>query len=242
MASAAWLLGSNNQKKAKELSAVLHASGVTLVSLKEAGLVMDVEEWGTTYAQNALLKALQFSLAFEGVAIADDSGLSVDALDGAPGVYSARFAGEDATDEANNLKLQAELKARPNAPRGASYHCMIAVAAPVDSEDPRIQQLRTHTPPEVLRDFDRLNGPGAFRVPAELVERLAGRTTPMDVWLFEGQWFGAIASEAKGDSGFGYDPWFLLADGRHVAELPDAEKNSISHRAKALAKLAAAFG
>lgn len=241
MKTSAWLLGSNNKKKSEEISAILSAFGVELVTLKGAGLAMDVDEWGENFAQNAALKALQFSAAFGGVAVADDSGLSVVGLGGAPGVISARFAGENATDAQNNEKLQEELRARPHVSRAASYHCMIAVAAGVDSSDPLIARLRQNRPTRELEAFESLDSEGAYRISSELNQRLASSNTPMELWLFDGRWSGVIADLPKGEGGFGYDPWFALADGRHVAELPDAEKNQMSHRAEGLRKLTAAL-
>lgn len=236
-----WILASNNKKKAAELAAILTSFDVALRSLREAGVDSDVEEWGTTYTQNAVLKAVSFAVMTGSVALADDSGLSVDALDGGPGVHSARFAGEPCDDDANNRKLIASLAALPDAPRTCRYHCIIAVAAADASTDSSVARLREAMPPLALSDFDALDGPGAFALPAALVARLAGEAVPMNVWLFEGTMEGEVATRARGDAGFGYDPWITVDDGRHVAELPDDEKNTRSHRAEALRQLAAAL-
>lgn len=241
MANKSWILGSNNRKKAMEMEAILSRLGVSLATPKDAGLTLDVDEWGTDFAQNAALKALHFAAAYDGPAIADDSGLSVVGLDGRPGVRSARFAGEDATDDENNLKLQAELGARPNVSRVAAYHSVIALAAVEGWDDPLIQRLRAAERPEALTRFDALAPKGGFLLDAALTQEVIGRPQTMELWLFEGRWVGEIASEARGEGGFGYDPWFRLDDGRHVAELPDEEKNRLSHRAQALGRLALAL-
>lgn len=241
MTTRAWLLGSNNQKKSKEMRAILSRLGVELVTLADAAITLGVDEWGASFALNASLKALQFARTYEGVAIADDSGLSVVGLDGKPGVLSARYAGPDATDASNNLKLQAELAARPQVSRACAYHCAIAVAAAPCQDDEILRRLRTAHPPQETVAENALRSGGAYRITGELAHKLYDSEQPMDLWLFEGRWEGVVAHQAKGEGGFGYDPWVVLDDGRHVAELPDEEKNAISHRAIALEKLAQAF-
>lgn len=241
MANKSWILGSNNRKKAMEMEAILSRLGVSLVTPKEAGLSLDVDEWGTDFAQNAALKALHFATTYGGPAIADDSGLEVVGLDRRPGVRSARFAGDDATDQENNLKLQAELGARPHVSRVAAYHSVIGLAAVEGWDDPLLHRLRKTARPERLSRFDALAPKGGYLLDAALVEETIGAAQAMELWLFEGRWVGEIATEARGDGGFGYDPWFRLDDGRHVAELPDEEKNRLSHRAQALGRLAVAL-
>ena len=123
------------------------------------------------------------------VAIADDSGLMVDALEGEPGVYSARYAGENANDSDNNKKLIQNLKGIGN--RKAKFVSVISIAKP--------------------------NG---------------------EVYSFRGEVEGLILDEARGNSGFGYDPYFYyVAYGKTFAELELSEKNAISHRARALSKM-----
>jgi XTP/dITP diphosphohydrolase len=149
------------------------------------GIDMPPED-GTTYADNALIKARAAVAATGRTAIADDSGVEAEALGGAPGVRSARFAGQDASDADNLAKLRA------HAPAGTRlrYVCVIAHVAPDGAEH-----------------------------------------------LFEGVCDGAVAPEARGSGGFGYDPVFLaddpLAAGRTMAELADVEKDAISHRGRA---------
>jgi XTP/dITP diphosphohydrolase len=152
-------------------------------------------EDGETFAENALRKARGAARATCGASIADDSGIEAAALGGAPGVRSARYAGEDASDEENLEKLMRE------APAGSAlqYVCAIAYVDPVEG-----------------------------------VER-----------TFEGRCAGRLATEARGAHGFGYDPAFLPDDGSPgltMAELSDAQKDAISHRARAAGALLAWLG
>lgn len=121
-----FVIASNNPKKVNELNRILNPMGITAKTAKEMGVSLDdVEETGTTFVENARLKA---RAAFERTklpCIADDSGLMVDALNGAPGVYSARYSGENATDSANNEKLLAELSQVQPARRTAKFVCVI---------------------------------------------------------------------------------------------------------------------
>src|SRR5690625_303203 len=236
-----WLIGSNNSKKAQEMAAILTPMGVQIQTPRDISLTLEVEEWGATFQQNATLKALAFAAPLRDVCVADDSGLSVDGLDGAPGVYSARFAGPNATDEDNNLKLQQELEGKSDAARRAQYHCVIAIACPQQTQDPQIEELKANVPPIHYRGFDSLEANAGWTLDEDTVQTLIGVETAMYLWLFSGAWEGSISTKPQGEGGFGYDPWFLLEDGRHVAELPDAEKNSRSHRAQALAQFAGAL-
>lgn len=229
-----WLIGSNNAKKAQEMAAILQPIGVKIQTPRDISLVLDVEEWGTTFQQNATLKALAFAAATRGVCVADDSGLSVDGLDGAPGVYSARYAGPNATDTDNNRKLQDALLGKREDARRARYHCSIAIACAQSYSDPQIEQLRAHLPPLHYRGFDALDTGAAWAIEGDTIQTLVGADEAMNLWLFSATWEGKIGTEPKGQGGFGYDPWFVLEDGRHVAELPDEEKNQRSHRAQAL--------
>ncbi len=124
------VLASRNRKKAAEMAALLVPLGIHLISVAELNGVPEVEETGETFAENAALKASQVAIASGHWTVADDSGLAVDALDGAPGVYSARYAGPDATDAENNAKLLAELNGLPPEKRGAAFVCHLAVADP----------------------------------------------------------------------------------------------------------------
>jgi XTP/dITP diphosphohydrolase len=184
-------IATTNTGKLREYQRLLADLPVTLRSLADVPHSLpDVDETGATFEANALLKAHAYSAQLGQAVLADDSGLMVDALDGAPGVHSARYA---PTAEARNAKLLAALKDVPFERRTARFVCVAAVVIPCSD--------------------------GALTATAE--GRLEGR----------------IAFEARGTNGFGYDPIFLLPDGRTVAELAPAEKDAISHRGKAIAKL-----
>lgn len=126
-----FIIATNNQKKLKELERILNPLGINAVSAKEEGISLDdVEETGTTFAENAYLKA---EAAFKKTglpSVADDSGLCVDVLDGRPGIYSARYAGENATDEDKNNKLLAELNDVLEKDRTAHFTCAICCILP----------------------------------------------------------------------------------------------------------------
>lgn len=180
------LLASNNGKKIAELSAILASFGIEIKAQRDYG-IEDVPETGLTFVENALIKARHAARQSGLPAIADDSGLCVPALGGAPGIYSARYSGEG--DAGNNRKLLAALENVSD--RRAYYVCLIVYLRHADDPLPIIAQ---------------------------------------------GLWHGTIALEARGDGGFGYDPLFVPAgDSRTAAEYSAAEKNSISHRARALA-------
>lgn len=122
------IVASNNKNKLKEFSAIL-GSRYEIVSMRDAGIDADIEENGTTFEENALIKAEYVANVTGCAAIADDSGLEVDALGGAPGVYSARYCGRHGDDEANNDLLLENLKHVP-APRTGRYVAAIALVRP----------------------------------------------------------------------------------------------------------------
>lgn len=126
-----FIIATNNQKKLKELERILNPLGINAVSAKDEGISLDdVEETGTTFAENAYLKA---EAAFKKTglpSVADDSGLCVDALDGRPGIYSARYAGEKATDGDKNNKLLLELNGVSEKDRTAHFTCAICCILP----------------------------------------------------------------------------------------------------------------
>lgn len=126
-----FIIASNNPKKLKELERILNPLGINAVTAKQEGITLDeVEETGTTFAENAFLKA-QAAFKKTGLpSVADDSGLSVDALDGRPGVYTARYGGENATDEDRYLKLLDELKDVPADNRSAHFTSAICCILP----------------------------------------------------------------------------------------------------------------
>lgn len=124
------VLASRNKKKSGEIADLLAPHGIQVVSVAQYDPVPEVIEDGDSFAENAAKKATQTALFLKKWAIGEDSGLQVDALKGAPGIYSARFAGEDATDEMNNAKLIEDLTDVPDAKRGAGYLCHITLSDP----------------------------------------------------------------------------------------------------------------
>jgi XTP/dITP diphosphohydrolase len=124
------VLASRNRKKAQEVTEILAPHGFVVVPVTIFPDVPEVVEDGSTFAENAAKKATQTAQHLNRWVIGEDSGLQVDALQGAPGIYSARYAGEDATDERNNQKLLQELDGVPMEKRGAGYLCSIALSAP----------------------------------------------------------------------------------------------------------------
>jgi XTP/dITP diphosphohydrolase len=200
------LIATNNKGKVTELHELLKDTGIQLVTPADIHLDLDVHEDGTTYAENASKKAISFALASNLISLADDSGLEVDALDGAPGLYSARYGstnGEKLSDAGRRQYLLQNLKNKPR-PWTARFHATIAVAIP---ESLWSQAAR------------RLN----------LLEPAPG------LHMFEGYCPGEIIPEERGTGGFGYDPIFLLPElGKTMAELIMDEKNRLSHRARAV--------
>lgn len=183
-------------------------------------------EDGLTFEANALKKALQTSIATGMTTLADDSGLAVDALDGRPGVFSARYAGEDAGELDNNALLVRELAAVPAERRTARYVAVLCLALAGD-------------------DLGRrwVGGRAALPLPADLGDAEAGVFYQAEdrvvVWV-RGECEGRIVDEARGEGGFGYDPHFFVDDwSATMAEVPLAKKNERSHRAVAVRRLAA---
>jgi XTP/dITP diphosphohydrolase len=181
------LLATTNQGKIRELRDLLNGCGWEIVTPRDLYLTLDVEETGSTYLENATLKARGFAAASGLTALADDSGLEVDAIEEGLGVYSARYAGHS-TSYPDKIKLLLnQLCDVPADRRTARFRTVVAIAAP----------------------------DGQIR------------------WT-EGVCEGSIADAPRGDHGFGYDPIFIVGDGpRTMAELSDAEKNAVSHRARA---------
>jgi XTP/dITP diphosphohydrolase len=130
MSSATLVLGTGNRKKARELVELLAHVGLDLKSLADFPHALAVVETGDSFAANAALKATQQARHLGHWVLGEDSGIVVDALGGAPGIYSARYAGENATDEQNNARLLAELGDTPLARRTARYVCQMALAEP----------------------------------------------------------------------------------------------------------------
>lgn len=126
-------IATKNDHKIKELSRLINIDGIEFISLKDLGFDGEIVEDGSTFAENALIKASFISKKYGVYAIADDSGLCVDALNGEPGIYSARYASDteaNASDEANIIKLLDKLKSIPSGERSARFVCSMAFAAP----------------------------------------------------------------------------------------------------------------
>lgn len=191
------LIATGNPYKFKELQAILPRKTKTgevieYVSLKEVNDLRLPPENGKTLAENATLKAVYAAKHSGLTAISDDTGLEVEYLEGAPGVYTARYAGEHADADDNNRKLLLELDGLFLGKRAATFRTMACLATPQGK-----------------------------------------------VVCFEGALDGFIGFGYRGDNGFGYDPLFIVGGTRQtLAELPDEEKNRISHRAVAFNQLA----
>ena len=215
------LIATRNAHKAGEIHAIL-GGGFRLLTLTDFPAAPTVVEDAPTFAGNASKKALELAKWLAGsqpatrnpqlhFVLADDSGLEVDALNGAPGVHSARFAAADSAksgntpDADNNAKLLRLLKEVPVERRTARFHCVLALVPTGGTSRP----VNSLAPPK----------------------------------LFDGVCEGRILFAPRGQNGFGYDPLFVPAGfEQSFAELGDAEKNRLSHRAKALEKLRGCLG
>jgi XTP/dITP diphosphohydrolase len=185
------LLASQNPGKLNEMRLLVEGLPFQVVGPRDLGLLEAPDETGTTFRENAAIKALSYARLSGRLTVADDSGLSVDALGGAPGLYSSRFGGEGASDRDRNLLLLEKLRGQPFERRGARFTSALAVA--------RGAEL-------------------VFEV-QESVE-------------------GVIANEMRGENGFGYDPLFFYPPlGRTFGEVRRDEKDRVSHRGKAFARL-----
>lgn len=124
------ILATNNKSKVKEISEMMSGSDITFVSLADAGINVEVEETGTTFEENALLKAREICKLSGKPTISDDSGLEIDALDGAPGIYSSRFIGEDTSYDIKNNALIEKLENVADPDRTARFRCCMALVLP----------------------------------------------------------------------------------------------------------------
>ena len=124
------ILATNNKSKVKEISEMMSGSDITFVSLTDAGINVEVEETGTTFEENALLKAREICKLSGKPTISDDSGLEIDALDGAPGIYSSRFMGEDTSYDIKNNALIEKLENVADPDRTARFRCCMALVLP----------------------------------------------------------------------------------------------------------------
>ena len=222
------LLATRNAGKAKEIGEMLAPLGIRVLSLDQvqACTGLDVEETETTFRGNAMLKARAAALVSGLPTIADDSGLEVDALGGAPGVYSARYAGTDGDDKANNAKLISMLAGVPREDRTARFRCALALFVPSSQGGDVLARMAVIA---TSRSAESLG--------SELVSTDDGVG-----FIWNGAVEGVIIDTPRGSGGFGYDPHFLLPRrGCTTAELPADEKNAISHRGQAVRKLVAAL-
>lgn len=124
------IVATRNKGKVKEFAEIFRDIPVEIISMQDAGLDIEVEETGSTFEENALLKAREIARISGEAVIADDSGLEVDSLDGAPGIYSARFAGEGASASDRNIKLLKLLEDVPEEKRTARFVCAVAFVTP----------------------------------------------------------------------------------------------------------------
>lgn len=124
------IIATKNPGKAKEFEHIFSSRGIKVCTLLDFPEIPDVDETGSTFEENAILKAEAVAQALGKMVIGDDSGLIVDALEGRPGIYSARYAGEPKNDENNTDKVLSELKGLPEEKRSARFYCALAVAIP----------------------------------------------------------------------------------------------------------------
>ncbi len=189
------LVATTNAGKFAEVRACLKNLPLMILSLNDLGEWPVVVEDSATFEENALKKARILAEYSSILTLADDSGLEVDALDGAPGIYSARYGGEEGDDDKNNEKLLRELIGVPVEKRTARFVCALALCAP--------------------------------------------KARGMKDWAVRESCEGRIAFELKGQNGFGYDPLFFYPPfGKTFGEIDRATKATVSHRGKALKKLA----
>ena len=184
------VVATRNTAKVSEIREII-GGAMRVLSLSDVGFEQEIEETGETFVDNAILKATAVADGTGLLTIADDSGLMVDALDGRPGVKSARYGGEGLSDAERIALLLDELKDVPRGQRGAEFVCVIALAAP-----------------------------------RHVLSTWAGRV------------YGLIADEPRGTGGFGYDPVFFYLPARKTfAEMSRQEKNTVSHRGRAVRQL-----
>ncbi len=188
------VLATGNPGKLREMRAILKDSGNWEILPQSDFDFPEAIEDGLSFVENAIIKARHACKHTGMPAIADDSGIEVDFLLGAPGIYSARYAGEPASHQNNIEKLLSALQGVPSEDRSARFRCVVVY-------------MRHEKDPSPL--------------------------------ICEGIWEGRIASQAMGDKGFGYDPiFYVTTHGCSAAQLSAEQKNQLSHRGQALAKLA----
>lgn len=185
------VFATGNAGKMREIREILADTGLEVVSMKDMGIDIPIEENGATFEENSVIKAKAVAAVCGEIVLADDSGLEIDFLNKEPGIYSARYLGEDTPYAIKNANLIERLNGVPDEKRTARFVCAIAAAFP--------------------------NG---------------------EVLTTHGEIEGRIDYEEKGTNGFGYDPIFYVPEfDKTTAELSEEEKNSISHRGKALRRM-----
>ena len=190
------IFATGNQNKMREIREIMQGfqvneEKVEILSMKEAGVFADIVEDGTTFVENASIKAKAIAALAPGdFVMADDSGLEIDALNKEPGIYSARYLGEDTSYQIKNANLIERLNGVPDEKRTARFVCAIATVMP---------------------DGTLLTTEGTIE--------------------------GRIGYEEQGKNGFGYDPYFYVG-AKTMAEMTLEEKQAISHRGEAIAKMA----
>ncbi|MDE6663620.1 MAG: XTP/dITP diphosphatase [Lachnospiraceae bacterium] len=182
------IFATGNEGKMHEIRQILGDMDVKILSMKEAGISVDIIEDGTTFEENAVIKAKAVAAMTNHIVLADDSGLEIDYLNKEPGIYSARYMGENTSYDIKNANLIERLEGVEDEKRTARFVCAIAAALP---------------------DGEVLTAQGCVE--------------------------GRIAYKPVGENGFGFDPIFYLPEyGCTTAQLSEEEKNSISHRGRAL--------
>lgn len=185
------VFATGNAGKMREIKEILADMGMEIVSMKEMGIDIPIEENGHTFEENAIIKAKAVARVCTDIVLADDSGLEIDYLNKEPGIYSARYMGEDTPYSVKNAELIRRLEGVPDEQRSARFVCAIAAVMP---------------------DGEVLTATGEIE--------------------------GRIGYEEQGENGFGYDPIFYVPEyGKTTAQLSDSEKNSISHRGRALRRM-----
>ncbi len=183
------IAATKNKGKIREIENIFGKLGIEVVSAEDAGIDVEVEETGSSFIENSLIKARSIAMFCDSIVLADDSGLCVDALGGRPGIYSARYAGEGASDSEKVAKLLEEMKGVTE--RSAMFVTAAAVVFPDGREVTAMGEVR-----------------------------------------------GYILDAPEGNNGFGYDPVFYSRElGKSFAMATDEEKNSVSHRSRALRAL-----
>lgn len=214
------VLASFNPSKRREVAKILSGTGIEVLSPPDFGIKGLPPEDGDTFLENALIKAVHVCRATGLCAVGDDSGLEVNALDGRPGVHSARYAltgdvfDDGHNDEANNVKLVSELAGIED--RTASFVCTAALCVP-----------------RVLRS-DRYSVPAGLPDGVEMIDTHPRLPPDIVAFTVRGTVDGVITDEPRGTDGFGYDPIFFVPElGLTFAQVPGDRKNELSHRGQA---------